>query len=312
MEKAPWKEPPKIIWTDGRHHPAEENVITPLYHGLNYSNAAIEGIKAHPGADGYPLVLALDAHIDRLYNTAKLCGFEIPYSKKDFRDEMLKYLRATGLKGVIYIRPIVAMGEGPVGVSAKNKIRAHMIAFEPTAYIEADVAKTMVSSQRISVQGFPEAKSSDKYALNQRAGRDARDHDYDEAIILNEHGYVAEGPGQNIGAVIKRYSEREPRIITPPVHDGALPGITMGIVEMIVRKKGIGLSRETLTLGTLITGKEAFYTGTYTGPKAIGSVGRKPIGDGGKGQLTSEIDRAYNDWISRRTDDLYDELTPVY
>lgn len=280
------------IWMDGRFIPWEDANIHILTHSLHYGLAIFEGIRCYLCHDGKSAVFRLREHIDRLFDSAQIGDIKIPFSKREITEACKETLRVNKLKEG-YIRPIVFIGEGAMGVyPGDNPIRVSIITWSWGAYlgegaIEKGIRVKVSSYTRHHVNVMmTKAKICGNYVNSVLAKREAMKLGYDEALMLDTEGYVSEASGENIFMV------KNGLLKTTPL-TSILPGITRDSVIQIARSKKIPILEERFTRDELYTAQEAFFTGTAAELTPIREVDDRMIGDGKPGPITKELQSAF-------------------
>lgn len=280
------------IWMDGRFIPWEDANIHILTHSLHYGLAVFEGIRCYLCHDGKSAVFRLRDHIDRLFDSAQIGDIKIPFSKREITEACKETLRVNKLKEG-YIRPIVFIGEGAMGVyPGDNPIRVSIITWSWGAYlgegaIEKGIRVKVSSYTRHHVNVMmTKAKICGNYVNSVLAKREAMKLGYDEALMLDTEGYVSEASGENIFMV------KNGVLKTTPL-TSILPGITRDSVIQIAKTKKIPILEERFTRDELYTAQEAFFTGTAAELTPIREVDDRMIGDGKPGPITKELQSAF-------------------
>ena len=290
------------IWMDGKSIPWDEANVHILTHTLHYGLGAFEGIRCYRTHDGKSAIFRLKEHIDRLFDSAHIGDLQIPYSKKEIAEACKETLRINQLKEG-YIRPLIFVGDGVMGVHpGKNPIRVAIITWPWGAYLGEEALergiRTKVSSynrHHVNVM-MTKAKISGNYVNSVLAKREVVRMGYDEAIMLDTEGYVAEATGENIFMV------KNGVLKTTPL-TSVLPGITRDCVMYIARTKRIPLVEERFTRDELYVAHEAFLTGTAAEVTPIREVDDRKIGEGKPGPITHEIQASYFDIVKGRNPD---------
>ena len=284
------------IWMDGKLIPWEEANVHILTHSLHYGLAVFEGIRCYLGHDGKSAVFRLREHVDRLFDSAQIGDIKIPYSKREISEACKETLRANRLKEG-YIRPIVFIGEGVMGVyPGDNPIRVAIITWSWGAYLgeealEIGIRAKISSYTRHHVNVMmTKAKICGNYVNSVLAKREAMKMGYDEALMLDTEGYVSEASGENIFMV------KNGVLKTTPL-TSILPGITRDSVIQIAKAKKIALLEERFTRDELYTAQEAFFTGTAAELTPIREVDDRTIGNGKAGPVTRELQAAFFDIV---------------
>jgi branched-chain amino acid aminotransferase len=292
--------PLKKIWLDGKLVDWDAARIHVLTHGLHYGYAVFEGIRCHRTARG-PAIFRLDEHLDRFVNSAKAYRMALPYDLKTVGQACVDLVRANDTPEA-YLRPIAFSGYGQMGLDpTQSEVQVGVAMWEWGAYlgatgVEHGVRATVSSWVRIDSRSLPpQAKCAANYANSALAKMEAVSAGYDEAILLNSAGMVAEGPGENIFRVKKSV------VSTPPASSGILRGITRDSVIRFVADEHLVFHRTDFTREELFSADELFYTGTAAGITPIREVDGRPIGTG-EYPITKRLQQRYDDAIHGRSD----------
>ena len=284
------------IWMDGKIIPWEEANVHILTHSLHYGLGVFEGIRCYLCHDGKSAVFRLREHMDRLFDSAHIGDIKIPYSKKEISEACKETLRVNQLKEG-YIRPIVFIGEGVMGVyPGDNPIRVAIITWSWGAYLGEGALEKGI---RIKVSSYTrhhvnvmmtKAKICGNYVNSVLAKREVMKMGYDEALMLDTEGYVSEASGENIFMV------KNGVLKTTPL-TSILPGITRDSVIQIAKAKKIKMLEERFTRDEFYTAQEAFFTGTAAELTPIREVDDRIIGEGKPGPMTKELQAAFFDIV---------------
>jgi len=279
-----WMNGALVPWADARFHV--------LSHALHYGSGVFEGIRAYSTARG-PAVWHLDAHLDRMFASAAIYHMEIPYSKDELIQATKEAIRANGLDAC-YIRPIAFRGYGEMGVNPLNAPIDVVIAVWPWgAYLgeealEQGVRVKVSSWKRHDQNSLPSAgKATGAYLGSILAKVESLKAGYDEAIMLNQHGHVAEGSGENVFVVTHG------GLVTPPTDVGCLAGVTRNAVITIARGLGYEIQERNLVRTDLYLADEVFFTGTAAELTPIREVDDRVVGAGHRGPVTKELQDAF-------------------
>ncbi len=300
--------PQKKIWMDGKLVPWDEAKIHVLTHGLHYGLTIFEGIRAFRTPTG-TAIFRLDEHIERFLNSAKIYRMDLGYSGKELRKACIDLVRNNPAKEC-YIRPIAFTGYGQMGLNPlTSKIQVAVASWEWGAYLgdttKKGVRATISSWVRIDSRAMPvQAKCGANYANSALAKMQALSSGYDEAILLNTHGVVAEGPGENIFRV------KDGVLSTPPASSGILRGVTRDTVIQFARDNNITFYRNDATKEELYTSDEVFFTGTAAGIAKVGEIDGRKIGEKGT-PITDKIATLYDQTVHGRVKRYLKWLTPV-
>jgi len=278
------------IWMDGELVPWDEARVHVLTHSLHYGSGVFEGIRTYSTPHG-PAVFRLTDHIDRLLDSAKLLMMEIPYSREELVEACKLTVRESGLDSC-YVRPIAYLGYGEIGLNPLPcPVNVSIAVWPWGAYLGEDSLATGVrvkisSWQRMDPNINPvAAKGTGIYINSSLAKVEAVHAGYDEAILLNTQGYVAECTGENVFIV------RDGVLVTPTLASGALAGITRDSIMAIARDLGYEVREENLLRHDLYLADEAFLTGTAAEVVPIRSVDDRLIGD--RGEMTRKLQETY-------------------
>jgi branched-chain amino acid aminotransferase len=285
------------IWLDGKLVKWEEGQVHLMTHALHYGLGVFEGIRAYRTKDGRLAVFRLRDHIRRLYDSAHILLLKLPYSEEAFAEACLELLRAqrdrfadTGA----YLRPIAFMGDGAMGLGAVNPIRMAITAWDWSAYLGAkgvrDGIRAKVSSfTRMHVNvNMVRGKITGQYVNSILAKREAVLAGYEEAIMLDVSGFVAEASGENLFCV-----GRNGNIRTPPLSSPILAGITRDSTSRILRDSGRQVHEVTFTRDALYIAEEVFLTGTAAEVTPVREVDNRQVGSGKPGVVTKFVQDAY-------------------
>jgi len=299
------------IWMDGEFVDWDDAQVHVLTHGLHYGSGVFEGVRCYDTEEG-PAIFRWDAHLDRLYESAKPYDLDIDHEPEELTEATMELIRRQDLASC-YVRPVAFYGYDSLGVSPGDCPTRTAIAAWPWGAYLGDEAlengvEVMVSSWRkhASSQIPTNAKTTGLYVNSMLAGEEARRNGFAEAIVLNKEGNVAEGPGENLFLV------RDDEIYTPGLAESILDGITRKSVITLAEELGYEVhDQATISRGELNTADELFFTGSAAEVTPIRQVDNVEIGNGGRGPVTEEIQSRFFDVVNRRTDDYEDWFTYV-
>ena len=281
------------IWMNGKLVPFKDAKVHVLTHALHYSTSVFEGIRCYSTPNGSAM-FRLPEHVDRFFRSAKLYSMKMQFSKKQISDAILKTVRASGLKEC-YIRPLAYYGYGTMGLTPiQNKVDVSIACWEwrmgESKAGKFSGAKCKVSSwTKIASRSQPmQAKAAANYSNAALARMEALENGYDEAIMLNSHGNIAEGSAENIFAV------KDDVILTPPLSAGGLEGITRDSVIQIIEENGGFVIERDLERDDLYTADEVFMTGTAAEVKSVTQIDRVKIGSGKMGNITKALQKSFS------------------
>jgi branched-chain amino acid aminotransferase len=280
------------VYIDGMLYPKSQAKISVYDHGLLYGDGVFEGIRAYKG-----VVFQLKEHIDRLYRSAHALMLQIPLTKEEMTQAVLKTLRKNKLRDA-YIRLIVTRGVGDLGLDPRKCPNPSVIIITDAISIMCSEAKekgisTMISwVKRNAVDSTTHEIKSLNYLNSVLAKMEATANGVDEAICLEKNGYIAEGVGENLFIV------KDGRIFTPPTSTGALAGITSKVAIKLAKKLGCEITETNITPFQLFTADEAFFTGTAAEIVPIREVNKRQIGSGRPGPVTRKLMAAFQKVIA--------------
>jgi len=305
--------PPKraeTIWIDGDFVPWDDANLHIFAHVIHYGSSVFEGIRCYDTPEG-PAIFRLQEHIDRLFYSARVMRMEMPYSNQEVTETAIEVVRRNGFDAC-YIRPVVLRGAGSMGVLPRDcPIHVILAAWPWGAYLGAEALEqgidVMISTWRKPSPGtYPTlAKIGGAYSLATLAKMEAARLGFAEAIFLDAEGRVAEGTGENLFAV------HEGRVITPPLSNSVLGGITRKSIMVLARERGMEVIEQPLARDFLHMAEEVFLTGTAAEVTPIRSVDGIPVGSGRMGPVTRRLQSEFFDIIHGRVPDRHGWLTVV-
>lgn len=282
----------KWVWMNGRCVPWSQATLHVSAHALHYGSGVFEGMRCYETVEG-PAIFRLSAHLERLYASAEVYGINIPYDEQQLEEAACEVIRRNGFSSC-YVRPICFYGSDTLGVHPRNcPVETVMLAWPWAAYLgdeglEQGVRITVSPWLKVHQRMMPTtAKACGQYLNSLLAVRDALGRGFDEAILLNADGRIAEGSGENLFLV------RNGRLLTNDERQSILLGITRDSVITIARDLGYIVEAGPLELDDLITADEAFFTGTAAEVTPIREVDGKLIGAGRCGPITKRIQTAF-------------------
>jgi len=279
----------EYIWLNGKFVPWDEAKTHVLDHGLHYGTGVFEGIRAYKTQEDNTAVFRLDEHVERLVKSAKALRMALPYSKEEIKKIIVETVRRNRLEEC-YIRPLAWYGYRELGLRARDLPVNFMVAvWRWGKYLGKEGVRAKISTWiRNSPNAFPnEAKICGSYVNAVFASEEARIAGYDEAIMLDHRGFIAEGPGENLFIV-----EME-RLLTPPLYVSILLGITRAAVITLAQDLGFDVAETDITRSRLYNADEAFFTGTAAEVTPIYEVDDKKIGEGKTGPVTKRIQEEF-------------------
>ena len=296
-----------LIWFDGEMVEWREAKIHVLTHTLHYGMGCFEGVGAYH-ADQGTAIFALQAHTRRLLDSCKILGMDITYSEQELIDAQIASVRENKLDSA-YIRPMCFYGAEGMGLRADNlSVHCIVAAWEWGTYLGKDALEKGI---RIKTSSFTRhhvniamtrAKANGQYINSMMALGEAIKDGYDEALLLDPEGYVAEGSGENI------FTVRDGVIYTPEV-TSALNGITRKTIFTLAADAGLEIIEKRITRDEVYIADEAFFTGTAAEVTPISELDNRPIGTGSRGPITEQLQSAFFDLVHGRNEKHLDLLT---
>jgi len=284
--------PTKLIWMDGKLVPWKNAKVHVLTHTLHYGLGVFEGIRCYK-TDYGPAVFRLKDHLLRLDYSAKRVGMKLPYSTGRMTKAIKETIKANRINEC-YIRPIAYYGYGVMGLCPKGcKVNVAIAVWPWGTYLGEDGLKygirANISKWRRTHPSImpPQAKVVANYANSILAKVEALQSGYDEAILLNMDGKVAEGPGENV------FIAKGGELVTPPISSGALTGITRDSIIKIAKDSGIRFREKDITPKELYSADEVFFTGTAAEVTPIREIDGKKIGNGKRGPITERLQETF-------------------
>lgn len=283
------------VWLDGGIVDFDDAKVPILTHSLQYGTGIFEGIRAYDTDTG-PAIFRLRDHVRRFIRTAKIYSMPIQYSESEISNAIVTTVNENGLSSC-YIRPFAFYNDQSIGLSTKDKKVSLYIAAVPFGSLFGENVKKGVrckvsSWHRINSEILPvEAKASGNYLNSIIANNEARNAGYDEAILMSHHGYIAEGPGENIFLVERGV------LVTPNRASDILVGITRDSIMKIANAMGFGVEERFVHRDELYTADEIFFAGTAAEVTPIINVDGIPVGNGEPGELTRKISEAYSNVV---------------
>ncbi len=298
-----------IIWTDGEMVPWRDATTHVLTHTLHYGMGVFEGLRAYQTSQG-PAIFRLSEHTDRLFNSAHIFMMQIPYDKATIMKAQIEVVRQNKLKSC-YIRPIIFYGSEDMGISAKKlSVHVAIAAWPWGTYLGTDslekgirVKTSSYSRHHVNVN-MCRAKSVTTYANSMLAHQEVILDGYDEALLLDVSGYVAEGSGENI-FIIKRN-----KLYTPDM-TSCLEGITRASIIDLAEEIGIPIIEKRITRDEVYCADEAFFTGTAAEVTPIRELDNRIIGNGGRGPITKKLQTMFFDSVQGASSNHTDWLTYI-
>lgn len=298
------------IWMNGKWVAWDDAKIHILSHVAHYASSVFEGIRCYKTKRG-PAIFRLEEHMDRLMLSAKIYRMDMAFTRDQIRDVCVEVVTLNGLEEC-YIRPLIYRGYENLGVNPfGSPVEVAVAAFPWGKYLGEDaltkgVPVKVSSWQRFAPNTLPAmAKASANYMNSQLMKMEALVDGYVEAIALDVNGYVSEGSGQNVFAVIKG------ELYTPPLSSSILAGITRSSVMTLAKELEINVREEVMPREMLYAADELFYAGTAVEVSPIASVDRIPVGKGERGPVTKSIQEAFFAIVRGETADRHQWLTSV-
>ncbi|WP_308447360.1 branched-chain amino acid transaminase [Parachitinimonas caeni] len=280
-----------VIWYDGKLVPWREATTHVLTHTLHYGMGVFEGVRAYETPKG-PAIFRLQDHTDRLFRSAHILGMKLPFTKEALNQAQLDVVRENGLKSC-YLRPMAFYGSGKMGVAPPvNDVHIIVAAWPWGAYLGADGLEKGI---RVKTSSFTrhhvnvtmcKAKANGNYMNSILANTEATRDGYDEALLLDVEGYVAEGSGENIFVI------RNGKMYTPDL-TSCLDGITRNTIFQLAAEIGLEVIEKRITRDEVYVADEAFFTGTAAEVTPIRELDGRQIGEGKRGPITEKLQAMY-------------------
>ena len=298
-----------LIWFDGKMVPWRDATTHVLTHSLHYGLSVFEGLRAYKTARG-TAIFRLKEHTDRLFNSAHIYMMKLPWDRATLMDAQRQVVRENQLESC-YVRPIAFYGSEKMGVSPKGvSVHVAIAAWPWGAYLGADglekgirVKTSSFARHHVNVT-MARAKIASTYANSILANMEATDHGYDEGLLLDVDGFVAEGAGENL-FIVKDGVIYEPEIAS------ALTGITRNTIHRLAKDLELTLVTRRLTRDDVYIADEAFFTGTAAEVTPIRELDGRVIGAGKRGPITEKLQTAFFDIVNGRSEKYNDWLTYV-
>jgi branched-chain amino acid aminotransferase len=289
-----------VIWLDGEMVDWREAKVHVLTHTLHYGMGVFEGVRAYETDQG-PAIFRLQEHTDRLFNSAKILDMKMPFSKEELNEAQIQAVKQNNLSSA-YIRPMCFYGAEGMGLRADNlQTHAMVAAWSWGAYLGEDGLNKGI---RIKTSSFTrhhvnvtmcKAKANGNYMNSMMALQEALRDGYDEAMLLDVDGFVAEGSGENIFLVRKG-------IIFTPDLTSALDGITRNTIFVLAKECGYEIVEKRITRDEVYIADEVFFTGSAAEVTPIREVDNRTIGNGGRGPITEKLQSLYFDVVHGRNE----------
>jgi branched-chain amino acid aminotransferase len=289
----------KYIWMNGEFVNWADAKVHILTHTLHYGNGVFEGTRAYMTDKGLA-IFRLKEHTQRLLNSAKIVKLDVKYSLEELQQAQIELLQKNDFKSNVYLRPIIYIGYGKMGLyHIGAPVETAIAAWEWGAYLgdeglEKGIrVKTSSITRNPVTSTFGKAKAVANYLNSQMAKFEAMEAGYEEALLLDSEGFVAEGSGECFFII------RDGKLITPP-NDNSLESITQATVLELAKDLGIEVERRRITRDEVYIADEAFFTGTAAEITPIRELDARIIGNGSRGPITEKIQSAYFDVVYGR------------
>lgn len=289
----------KYIWMDGKLVAWDDAKVHILTHTLHYGNGVFEGTRAYMTKEGLA-IFKLREHTKRLLNSAKITRIKTTYSLEELEAAHIEVLRSNDFTSNVYIRPLIYLGYGIMGLNhAQAPVNTAIAAWQWGSYLGDEGLENGI---RVKISSFTrnpvcstmgKAKAAANYLNSQMAKYEALEAGYEEALLLDDEGFIAEGSGECFFIV------RNGVLITPP-NDTSLESITQATVLDLAREAGIPIERRRITRDEAYIADESFFTGTAAEVTPIKDIDNYVIGDGKRGPVTKQLQDAYFDVVYGR------------
>ncbi|MGI9278485.1 MAG: branched-chain amino acid transaminase [Endozoicomonas sp.] len=286
-----------VIWFDGKLVPWREAQTHVLTHTLHYGMGVFEGVRAYH-TDAGPAIFRLEEHTDRLFRSAHILGMTIPYSREELIEAQKMVVRENGLDSA-YLRPMCFLGSEGMGLRAEGlKVHCIIAAWDWPSYMDPDAKEKGIKIRTSSYTRHHvnitmcKAKANGNYMNSMLALREALDSGCEEALLLDNEGYVAEGSGENVFIV------KEDGILYTPELTSCLEGITRDTIIRFAQDLGLEVREKRITRDEVYIAKEAFFTGTAAEVLPIREHDGRTIGSGQRGPITEQLQTMYFDQVT--------------
>lgn len=287
-----------VIWLDGKLVPWRDAKMHVLTHTLHYGMGVFEGVRAYKTDSGKTAIFRLEDHTKRLLNSAKIFQLDVPFGLEELMQVQKDVVRENNLESA-YIRPLVWVGSEKMGISAReNTIHVSVAAWPWGAYLGEDGLNKGI---RVKTSSFThhqpnitmcKAKAVSNYPVSIMANREVTQNGYDEAMLMDPHGYVCQGSGENV------YLVKDGAVHTPDLSGGALDGITRQCMQRFCADLGIDFIERRITRDEFYIADEAFFTGTAAEVTPIREYDDRVIGKGGRGEITEKLQTLFFDTVN--------------
>lgn len=303
--------PGTIVFFNGRYMPLRDARVGILTHALHYGTGVFEGIRAYWNPErGEMFCFRMAEHFERWFRNCGILNIDVAAAPSELCGITCELLRRNGIRADAYIRPIAYKSAERIGVCPDDEDAFALVAVPFGEYLDSEkgIHATVSSWRRVADNAIPaRGKICGAYANSALATLEARRSGFDEAILLNENGCVAEGATCNLFMV------RHGELITPPVYENVLEGITRdSVMQVAAREFGLEIQERPIHRSELLICDELFFTGTAVGIAPILRVNHHPVRHGAIGELTGKIRQFYADATHGRKAGYQDWLTPVY
>ena len=299
-----------LIWMDGEMVPWREAKVHVLTHTFHYGLGVFEGVRAYQTPDKGPCIFRLKDHTDRLFNSAHILGMPMPFDKDTLNQAQKDVVRENGLEEG-YLRPMCFYGSEGMGLRADN-LQTHVMiaAWEWPSYMDPEardrgikVRTSSFTRHHVNIS-MCKAKANGNYINSMLALREALDSGAEEALLLDNEGYVAEGSGENVFII------RNNQIVTPEL-TSCLDGITRATIFTLAEELGYSIREKRITRDEVYVADEAFFTGTAAEVVPIRELDGRTIGSGRRGPLTEKLQTMYFDTVRGNRSENSQWLEPV-
>ncbi len=280
------------IWLDGKLVPWDDARVHVMSLGLHYGVGIFEGIRFYQCSDGRSAVFRLREHIKRFAASAHILLMELPYSEEQLVESCLSLVRANKMDQG-YLRPLAFMGDGAMGLGAINPVRVGIMAWDWGSYLgeegmQQGIRAKVSSFTRMGVNSqLLRGKITGQYVNSVLAKREAKLAGYDEAILLDTHGWVAEATGENVFIV------REGEVYTPPLSSPILEGITRATLIKLMKDMGLKVREEAFTRDSCYLADEMFLCGTAAEVTPVRELDNRKVGSGSAGPVAKGVQKAF-------------------
>ncbi len=299
----------ELVWFDGKFVPLKSATVPLTTHAIQYGTSVFEGIRAYWNSKNLN-IFRLEDHIKRFRNSGKFYSISLKFTDSEIKKAIIDLCKKNKIKKSCYIRPFYFVGNYGINLYVTEKAPTHLAIYTfpfGDLFNKNGITASVSSWRKFSDLSTPPlAKMGGNYLNSIIATQEAKNNNYDEAILLDLNGNVSEAPGENLFMV------RKGEILTPPLFSSALEGLTRDVIMHIGRDNGFEINEREITRGEIYLADEIFLTGTAAEITPVISVDKKIIGDGKMGKITKMLMNEYQNIVMNQNENYSHWLTEVY